>query len=539
MAASTSIASALLGPLASTAPVASRTTQQLVDDVATIKKEIETKTKELNKLETSKKKIEANRDKALAGRNELQTLLDRVINLQKEIDAMTKDSDANVSQKDFDKKKRSAVKSLADLINQVHKADQHLTKITGTTSIPEPTTTAERITETDKGIGALIAENPLGRETKKETPRESPVPKPKAVEPRVEDAESGEDEDDDDVSAVPPPRVRHPPAPTHDEDDESDEDDDDDDDDDVVEEEEDERDLHKALKQQAGDSDRRSQASPKPPPAAAKRTTTIKTTPVRSPSPSMRQKGASPRRRPEPAPSRKRAEEQDENEDDEEEDSYFEEEEDEELQRFRESGEPDAAEEMDEDYDDENGHIVNSEVQALRAGRFPPGTKFKVVQDFTGTQTGDLSVRRGDILSLVQQEKDDWWLCQNVQTQEKGVVPINDIQLLSTQPTRRRAPPSTSATTLVDAFKANKNIPDGFILSDLAPLAHMNEYHVSQTLIPKMTESNLGFSDLFWRPTADELRAQETTYQKILTLSECVKIPRIKGDQVYNQCNDS
>ncbi|CAF4563647.1 unnamed protein product, partial [Rotaria magnacalcarata] len=46
-----------------------------------------------------------------------------------------------------------------------------------------------------------------------------------------------------------------------------------------------------------------------------------------------------------------------------------------------------------------------------------------------------------------------------------------------------------------------------------------------------MTESNLAFTDLYWRADTDKLYAQEVIHQKILTLKECVKIPRIKGDE--------
>jgi hypothetical protein len=260
-----------------------------------------------------------------------------------------------------------------------------------------------------------------------------------------------------------------------------------------------------------------------------------KTTTIPPPLPASRGRPPSPKRRTRVPPPEKKVEES-------EDDSYSgveedDEEEEEELRRLRDTGDHEEPE-SDHDYDapeeEEEPAIANAHVQELRTNKHAPGTKFVVTHDLTGVQTGDLTIHRGEILTLIEQRPDDWWLFKNDQTQQQGVVPINHIQLSSGQRPRRRIKPSTSATTLVDAFKANNNIPVGFISSDLAPLAQLEEYQLWRALVPKMTESNLAFTDLHWRVDTDKLHVRDVAYQKILIIKECVKIPRVTGEQVNN-----
>jgi hypothetical protein len=333
--------------------------------------------------------------------------------------------------------------------------------------------------------------------------------------------------------------------------DESDETDDSDEDDDGAD---DFRQLSKHLKNQTlpdenvKDSISTGRRSRSPTtPRSAKKVPAIKIDPIPSssprvrkpattspPPPPLRKKTPSPRPRSK-VPIAKHVQEESE------EDSNFEEEDDEyededELRRLRDTGEHEEPY-PDHDYEEpeeEEATTANTHVQELRTKKFSPGTQFLVTHDLKAVQTGDLAVHRGDQLTLTEQRPDDWWLFKHNQTQQQGVVPINHVRILSERQQRRRIKPSTSATTLVDVFKANNNIPGGFIPSDLAPLTKLEEYQLWRALVPKMTESNLGFADLHWRVDTDKLHIQEVTYQKILTIKECVKIPRIKGEQVTN-----
>ncbi|UJR09957.1 hypothetical protein I4U23_014181 [Adineta vaga] len=463
---------------------------------------------------------------------------------------------------------------------------------TTATSTDAPAASTEG--ENSRGLGALLGKLPFGKSksASKEslvptTPATAAAPPPptttteKPGEETDEDEEEDEgseevddEEDDEDVisdrkteskqpspiikSAISAPKTpkKSEVASVGSEDDDDDESDDDEDDEDGVK---DNRELYDELRTRTTtdehtkdtNSEGRRSRSPATP-RSNRKTPTIKvdsapTTPsvkskkstavARSPLPpsSVRKKTPSPRRRSAAPATRKRVEES------EEEDSYFEEEEDEdeddddeELRRLHETGEHEEAE-SDHDYNDQEEDepvAANTKVQELRTSKYAPGTQFIVTHDLTGVQTGDLTIHRGETLILVEQRPDDWWIFKNAQTQQQGVVPINHIQLLPGHVVRRRAKPSTSATVLVDAFKAANNVPAGFIPSDLAPLTQLEEYQLWRALVPKMTESNLAFADLYWRPEVDKIHVHDVTYQKILTLKTCVKIPRIKGEQV-------
>ncbi|CAF2687332.1 unnamed protein product [Rotaria sp. Silwood2] len=263
-----------------------------------------------------------------------------------------------------------------------------------------------------------------------------------------------------------------------------------------------------------------------------------KTTTIVPPLTASRKKSQSPKGRTEIPIARKKRDHENEDdsyfeEEEEEDERNNEEEEEEELRHLREADDRgEYASDHDYDEQEEEPTLVNAHVQELRTNKFLPGTQFIVTHDLIGEQTGDLTVHKNDIITLVEQRSDDWWLFKNVQTQQEGSVPINIIQLLSTQQIRRRIMPSTSAITLVNAFKDKSDIPTGFIPSDLAELCQHEPYQLWRSLIPKMNESNLAFTDLSWRADTDKLHVQDVIHQKILTLKECVKIPRVKGEQI-------
>lgn len=208
---------------------------------------------------------------------------------------------------------------------------------------------------------------------------------------------------------------------------------------------------------------------------------------------------------------------------------------DDELRRLDYNTEEEESIHNSEQTAEEEPTVVTEHVRELRNGKYPRGTKFRVLYNLKGLESNDLTIQKDEILILIEQQPDDWWLFKNPQTQQEGMVPINHIELQSetySQRLRHRVNPTTSASTLVDAFKANNYIPSGFIPSNLAPLTQQNKYKLSHTLIPKMTESNFTFTDLHWRYDTEQICIQQVKYQKILTIKKCLKIPRIKGEQV-------
>ncbi|CAF3309504.1 unnamed protein product [Rotaria socialis] len=633
MAASAGIASALLGPLApvplaspaaaaktDVTPTAKKTMEELLAEIETLKTEVSTATKTLEKIETSKKKASANRERSVEGRTQVRDLTERVSNLQKQMDAMTKDSDPSYPGKKFEKSRKSALKTLTSLGKDLTQVDKHLEKgitaalpvstaspadvqSTAASGVDQPVAAprASPEKENSKGVAALIKRLPLGKKKKKKKSLDSAAPSPAKPTDEIhnteqkkstgqvpseheEDADDGDDDDeeedgqeeeqdsdDDDVVAVKkhvpekPPAIIKKPEPIavpSKKSQVSDVDSDgseysDEDDDDIN----DYRQLHSELQSQTPadvhpkDVHSQGHRSRSPTiPYSNKKVPAVKTdlTPSSSPkmkktativppTPPSRKKTQSPKGRPEvPIVKKKKTNES------EEEDSYYEEdereggdhdynedEEEEELQHLHKHDEhEEEISEHEYDEQEEEPTSANAHVQELRTNKYSPGTQFIVTHDLIGEQTGDLTVHRGDILTLVEQRPDDWWLFKNVPAQLEGLVPINLIQLYSKQQIRQRIKPSTSVITLVDAFKNKNNIPDGFIASDLAPLTKIEEYQLWRALVPKMTESNLAFTDLYWRADTDKLYAQEVIHQKILTLKECVKIPRIKGEEV-------
>ncbi|CAF1045917.1 unnamed protein product [Adineta ricciae] len=198
---------------------------------------------------------------------------------------------------------------------------------------------------------------------------------------------------------------------------------------------------------------------------------------------------------------------------------------------------------LTEDDDDDEPGGVDMNLRQLRRTTYTPGTLFRVLRDFAGEEIGDLAIHKDEHLILVKQhDDDDWWLFKNAQTQREGLVPINYIQPSEKVPNQSRQwqpiAQTSSASSLVKAFKTNNNIPSGFSASSLTSLIKKDRYKLSYMLIPKMTESNLTFADLHWQYDVDRICAYPATYKKVLNIKKCSKIPKITGAniEILNRC---
>lgn len=182
----------------------------------------------------------------------------------------------------------------------------------------------------------------------------------------------------------------------------------------------------------------------------------------------------------------------------------------------------------DDNYESESD---DPNVKELQQEEHLPGTKFRVIKSFKATQSGDLTVYKNDILILVEQRSENWWLFQNSSTQEQGLVPINHIELIPQDNARRILPrleAEMSPSVIVDALKYKGYIPSGFIASDLASLSKQDEYKLSDTLIPTRSKSNFDFSDIAWDYDKDQIRLQHVQYQQIFNMIKCSRIPSIE-----------
>jgi uncharacterized phage infection (PIP) family protein YhgE len=219
MAATTGSASALLVP-PSAAPTSVKTMEQLMSEIDQAKKDIETETKALEKIDTGRKKAAANRDRSVEGRTKIRQLTEHVATLKQQMEFMTSESDPKWPVKTFDKTKKAALKTLENLTHKLEHADKHLEKVTKTI----PATTAPLTTDTQsaaaapiattegentKGLGALLSRDPItGR--KSSTATELPAistsaklvdetaPKTTKREVASDEDDDGEEEDDDD-----------------------------------------------------------------------------------------------------------------------------------------------------------------------------------------------------------------------------------------------------------------------------------------------------------------------------------------------------
>ncbi|CAF2554877.1 unnamed protein product [Rotaria sp. Silwood2] len=523
-----------------------KTMQQLLNEIDQVKIDAKESIKTLEKVDTRPKKAIANRDRLIEGQRSIKTLTERINDLEQQMNTMTKESNPNWSIKQFDKSKQNALKTLSDLSNKLKQVDQHLEKATETMSgntQPLSASTVSTQNENSKGFGALFSKFSFGK-TKKTPSSTTAAQKPSSSssssssestdETMSSDEKSEENDDDDDNNAT----NRKQKSSSTSQSTSSTENSSDEIEDDVngnrqISNEiqskkiQDNNSKHSDNGESSSQTSASSRTNKTPSiikvPSTRSSPAVFRKTTVTSTSTQLSHKRTS-------SPQRQTVKNNHESGDD----SYFEEETlENELKQFRESSEE------EEPSHEDKSTIVHARVQELRMRTYPPGTQFRVINNLIGLQTGDLTIHKDEILILVEQRPDNWWLFKNPQTQEQGMVPINHIQLqsrISDKRLRRRIKPVTSPSTVVDALKTKNDIPSGFIVSDLSPLTQYNQYKLSHTLIPKMTESNFTFTDLHWRYDIDQICLEQVKYQKLLRIQKCSKIPKIQSQKVDVLC---
>ena len=50
---------------------------------------------------------------------------------------------------------------------------------------------------------------------------------------------------------------------------------------------------------------------------------------------------------------------------------------------------------------------------------------FVAEHDFQGLTKEDLSLKKGDVISIISKDHDDWWYAESKETGRKGFVPSN------------------------------------------------------------------------------------------------------------------
>ena len=218
MAASSGIA-ALRGPLAP--PVAESTTpatsdkprKQILDEVDSIKREIESAVKTLEKIDTGRRKAEANRAEAGKGRVQVDELKKRIASLGEEVKEMQQPPPGDELYPTFFRRKTDATKTLTDLAKKLEKVDKHLKRAADTipttaasvadahsAAVPIAATTAPAEEQNNKGVTSLLGWSLFGSK-KKSASRESlasttPAAPPAANPPKEKGQETRETADD-------------------------------------------------------------------------------------------------------------------------------------------------------------------------------------------------------------------------------------------------------------------------------------------------------------------------------------------------------
>ncbi|CAF3385263.1 unnamed protein product [Rotaria sp. Silwood1] len=542
---------------ATVAMSSTKTMQQLLNEIEQVNIDAKESIKTLEKIDTRPKKAITNRDRSVEGRRELKTLTERINHLEQQMNAMTKESDPNWPIKKFDKSKQNALKTLSDLSNKLKQVDKHLEKATETTPVNDqssvvPTTSNQN--ENAIGFGAFLSKFSFNK-TKKPASSTTAVPKKpsssssESTDETTSDEEgSKEKNDDDNHTANRKQKASNTSRSASSTEYSSDENEDDVNENRQISNEiqskklQDDTSKHRDTNESSSQTSSSSSSTHKQLPITKVPSTRsslpiVRKTTIASTSTSSSHDKAS-------SPQEQRIKNDDANQDgsyetEEEEEDDDDDDDNDKLKRLQKSSKEEKSPSDDEQTEDDKSTTVNAHLQELRMGTYSPGTQFRVLHDLEALQTGDLTIHKGEILILVQQNPDDWWLFKNPQTQEQGTVPINHIQLqfgTSDKKLRHRIKQITSPSTFVDALKTKNYIPSGFIVSDLASLTQHNQYKLSHTLIPKMSESNFTFTDLNWRHDTDQIYLEEVKYQKILRIQKCSKIPRIKGQQVNVLC---
>lgn len=214
------------------------------------------------------------------------------------------------------------------------------------------------------------------------------------------------------------------------------------------------------------------------------------------------------------------------------------------------------SEDDDEDEDDESEEDTTSNVVMVR--------KVQALSDFTGEQDGDLSFKKGEILTVIKTSEDGWWEAENA-AGKLGVVPKTLLKIIEeneeTSPekhrveksaeienvaesaskvsefsTRKRsgldlwkslARGSTQQASATDVLKAMGAMPSGFRSTTLGKLAKEEAWQTSSWAMPKLSQSNVAFRDITWDPINRQLRPRTAKTNRVLQVSSARMIPSI------------
>ncbi|XP_056148020.1 nephrocystin-1 isoform X2 [Lampris incognitus] len=232
------------------------------------------------------------------------------------------------------------------------------------------------------------------------------------------------------------------------------------------------------------------------------------------------------------------------------------------------AGESKKEEESEDEDDEDDDSVDEDDKKSLKPSSQSDPRIYTILSDFRGEQEGDLSVKKGEVLRIIQKTADGWWLVQDTKG-NRGVVPKTylkagsrlegkddsgdddkkdsdedddeeeeseddeeeeDEGLTGAQEKQRSSHSNWSivrkALTEMDAtdvLSAMGAIPSGFRPSTLNKLL-MEEgltFKGSHYIQPELSQSQLSFKDLFLDPDTGRVRARQVRTSVCFTLWSC------------------
>lgn len=205
--------------------------------------------------------------------------------------------------------------------------------------------------------------------------------------------------------------------------------------------------------------------------------------------------------------------------------------------------------EEDED-DDESEDESTANVVMVR--------KVETLSDFKSEQDGDLSFKKGEILTVIKTSEDGWWEAENA-AGKQGVVPKTLLKIIEedevTSPKKPEEEDSvvsketadkvgeirrqksglelwqslkkdaTQETSATDVLKAMGAMPGGFRSTTLGKLAKQEIFQTSSWVMPKLSQSNVAFRDITWDPVTKQLRPRVAKTNRIFQVLSARMIP--------------
>ncbi|KAL9986146.1 hypothetical protein ACROYT_G000238 [Oculina patagonica] len=205
----------------------------------------------------------------------------------------------------------------------------------------------------------------------------------------------------------------------------------------------------------------------------------------------------------------------------------------------------------DDDEDDESEEESTTNIVMVR--------KVEALSDFTGEQDGDLSFKKGEILTVIKTSEDGWWEAENA-AGKQGVVPKTLLKIIeeeeetspekldeedSTVKSKEKADKvpelprqrsgkdlwkslsrgSTQETSATDVLKAMGAMPSGFRSTTLGKMAKEENWQTSSWVMPKLSQSNVAFRDITWDPVNKQLRPRTAKSNRIFQVLSARMIP--------------